>query len=445
MDKKVSTVVAVVVIVAVIVAAAVVVMYSNNNHGGAYKIEGALMVYGNADGDYKIDNNDVKLIEDIIDGKKDFADYPYADATYDGKVNSDDVALTNKIIKGESCSVNVVSTHSIQDYVVSVKWPVKSAIATGSANMLLMYSYAHIEDNIHGICYTTSSPPNKALFPSFVNCTQIGTSTTKINMDLASQVQKDYGVTCMLLDRTASTLKNEEPLLVEMGIDVVRLNAACVDAKSFQSQLLMIGFLFQTDTACREIADWTQKTMDEIQKKTSKLKDDEKYSVLTANAGYPRAWISGGNSDYKDVMIQAGANYALSDEKLAEISTYASGAYFNEGDTWIYDLDVDKFVAIRTGGWYSGDIDIVEMWENQFALLQQMDCYKEGNVYIIPGDAPIILRVVYTAALLYPDLFTMEWADKLNKEFMEKFYPVDINLEGKIFYITKEMVENTIA
>ncbi len=445
MDNKVIAVIVIVVLVAAGAAGALVLTKDKKDKGDAYTIAGALQVYGNADGDYKIDSSDVDIIEDIIDGKKTLADYPYADTNFDTKVNQDDVDLAKKIINKESCTVKVVSTHSVQNYVVDVHWPVTSAIATGSANMLLMYSYAHIEDNIHGICYTTTSPPNKALFPKFVDCTQIGTSTTKIDLDKAGQVQKEHGVTCMLLDRTASTLKTEEPKLVEMGIDVVRLNAACVEAKDFQTQLLMIGFLFQKDTECREIADWTQKVMDEIESKTSTLSADKKLTVLTANAGKPKAWISGGNSDYKDVMIHAGANYALSDSKLKEISTYASGAYFQEGDTWIYDLDVDKFVAIRTGGWYSGEINIVDMWENQYYLLGEMKCYKDGNCYIIPGDAPIVIRVVYTAALLYPDLFSTEWADDLNKEFMEKFYPVDIDLEGKIFYITDKMYKDAKA
>ena len=441
MDNKVIAVIAVVVLVAAGAAAAVVLMNGDKGSKDAYTISGALQAYGNADGDYKIDNKDVTVIEDIIKGNKTLADYPYADANHDGNVNQDDVDLTKKIINKESCTVYVVSTHSIENYVVSVKWPVTSAIANGSANMLLMYSYAHIEDNIHGICYSSSSPPNSALFPKFVGMTQIGTSTTKINLDDATNVQKEHNVTLMLCDRTASTLKTEEPKLVELGIDVVRLNAACVEAKDFQSQLLMLGFLFQKDTECREIADWTQKVMDQIDEKVKTIPEDKKLSVLTANAGKPKAWISGGNSDYKDVMIHAGANYALSDAKLSEISTYASGAYFQEGDTWIYDLDVDKFVAIRTGGWYSGTINIVDMWENQFYLLGEMEAYKEGNVYIISGDAPIILRVVYTAAMLYPDLFSIEWANGLNKEFMEKFYPVSIDLTGKTFYIDKAMYD----
>ena len=445
MDNKVIVVIAVVVLVAAGAAGAFVLTKDKKDKGEAYTIAGALQVYGNADGDYKIDNSDVTIIEDVVGGKKTLADYPYADTNYDGNVTQDDVDLAKKIINKESCTVKVVSTHSVENYVVGVNWPVTSAIATGSANMLLMYSYAHIEDNIHGICYKSSSPPNKALFPKFVNCTQIGTSTTKIDLDKVAAVQKEHKVTCMLLDRTASTLQDEEPKLVGAGIDVVRLNAACVEAKDFQTQLLMIGFLFQKETECREIADWTQKVMDEIATKTSTISDDKKLSVLTANAGKPKAWISGGNSDYKDVMIHAGADYALSDAKLKEISTYASGAYFEEGDSWIYNLDVDKFVAIRTGGWYSGEVNIVDMWEDQYYLLKEMKCYKEGNCYIIPGDAPIVLRVVYTAAMLYPDLFSTEWADGLNKEFMEKFYPVEINLDGKFFFINDKMYKDAKA
>ena len=91
MDKKLFAVVAVV----IVVAAACVVVFatgSNDDDGPVLTGSGRLLVYGNADNNDYLDENDVKTIQNILEeGSWDKEKYPFADANHDGVVTSEDV------------------------------------------------------------------------------------------------------------------------------------------------------------------------------------------------------------------------------------------------------------------------------------------------------------------------------------------------------------------
>ena len=92
---------------------------------------------------------------------------------------------------------------------------------------------------------------------------------------------------------------------------------------------------------------------------------------------------------------------------------------------------------MRVDKWYSGTVNKVTLWEESVSIFDDTSAYANKKVYVMTGDAPITIRIAYAAAILYPDLFTMEWADGLNKEIFEKYYPVkDIDPSGKSFVIT---------
>lgn len=119
MDKKLTMIIAAVVVIIVIAAAAALVIGKNDSKekdGGDTEITygdytaktatetGNLWIYGNADNDYDLDQDDVKFIQDIIDGKKkwDKEANPYCDTNVDGIIDEQDVALLKKYINNES-------------------------------------------------------------------------------------------------------------------------------------------------------------------------------------------------------------------------------------------------------------------------------------------------------------------------------------------------------
>ena len=113
MDNKTMIIIAVVAVVAVAGVAAFVVM---NNGGNGGDSEGALVdkilkesecpskssrlwVYGNANEDDKLNDDDLTYLQGIIDGKNKTT--VLADANADGKVNSDDIDFLKKLINAD--------------------------------------------------------------------------------------------------------------------------------------------------------------------------------------------------------------------------------------------------------------------------------------------------------------------------------------------------------
>ena len=438
MDKT-KLIAVVVVIIIVVAAAAIVLTRGGSDSGDDANIDAELRVFGNADGNYTIDRNDLSIINDIVAGNLDASDYPMADANYDGAITQADADLVQSIINGEPCTVYHYNTCTTGDYVVDTKWPVKSALATGASNMLWIMTMAGMDGMVHGITYSASSSPDPTICPEFSKMESIGGSSTKLPVDNASSYISKYDVTAVVADKTASTVDKGtvEVQYESMGVDVIRVNPAAVDVDEFCSEMFLLGFLFQTEDYCIDVAQWWTNLQDEID---SKLEGVDKRTVITCNGSVSngRIWISAGTSDYVDVVKAAGGIYALGDEVLTD---YTSGVYFNENDTWLYQYDIDCIVSIKTNDWYSGTVDNDEKYETSLGIFSNTQAYQNGDAKVIVGDAPIPIRVAYAAVALYPEVFTEEWADQVHQEFFGKFLPdVDLDWDNLYFMIDQSML-----
>ena len=76
--------------VIIVVVAACAVLVSNNDDKESAEIKASLMVRGNADGNYKIDQEDMAILDSIIAGDKELKDYPLADIDGSGEVDDKD-------------------------------------------------------------------------------------------------------------------------------------------------------------------------------------------------------------------------------------------------------------------------------------------------------------------------------------------------------------------
>jgi ABC-type Fe3+-hydroxamate transport system substrate-binding protein len=349
-------------------------------------------------------------------------------------VTKADADLVQKILNKENCTVYNVNTRDTGDYVVSTKWPIKSTLATGSANMLLFLTMAGVKDMVHGISYSPSSTPDPTLFPTFSAMPSLSTSSTKMSIEAATPIITQYNVTALISEKTASTIDNEQQF-EDMGVDVVRVAPALVNANESASQLLLIGFLFGTETQAMQVAEWQTNLQKYID---SKLEGVTKVTAITSNGNGARgAWISAGTSDYKDVMLAAGASYGIGDTRPNE---YASGDYFGSGDTWLYNYNFDYVISIRTTGWYSGTVNITEKYNESMQYLIHTQAYENGKAYVVVGDGPIPIRIAYCAAVMYPEVFSVDWANGVNQEFFEKYYDGQVDFTNLFFVISPDMV-----
>ena len=156
MDKKMIGVIAVVAIL-LVSAVSVYMLTSDDDNGTPTGLDDAeLQVFGNINGDRFIDSKDQSLIEQLIDDGSTATEYPMADANQDGVLDSKDVDVVKSIINGEKTTVWHINQHdadgsgTIDSIVVSTKFPITSAIATGNGNMLTLLYSLGIYDQIKG-------------------------------------------------------------------------------------------------------------------------------------------------------------------------------------------------------------------------------------------------------------------------------------------------------
>lgn len=454
-----------VVVILVIAAASVggYMVLKKDKKDSGMEIEAALEVYGNADNDYKIDSGDVSIIKKVMNGDEgyDLSKYPLADANNDAKVTQEDIDLVNKIINGEKTTVWVIS-HTTDtsvpngEYAVTVNWPVTKCVANGAANALIIYEMIGLRENIVGINYSSGSPPDPVVYKHYFDMPSLGPSTMYLNeTDLSNAVTDNPGTTLVVtadnkgyLDGTKGV--SETYIRETMKLDVVRIEHAAVDPDEYSSALLMLGFLFQKDTKAQEAAEWTTQIFKEVTEKTS----GTTAKVRVAATSYYN-YLSARNSDYADVVVQAGGTYVIPSSKTSSVYFENSGTHVADPDILKPENQPDVIIALRTSAflgkaadgasWY-GDTSkwSVSSMQSQLKHFEVFDCYGEGKekVYTISGDCPIVARVLYSAALLYPDLVSMEFANEKHQEFVDMFLGGSYKVADCHFVLTQKDIND---
>ena len=150
MDKKILALIAIIAVVAI--AAAALLLLNSGNGGDKDKtvdMDTRLYIYGNANNDDYLNNDDVSTLESIISsGSWNKAKNPYADANQDGKIDKSDVDVVKKFIKGEEARMYYLSSEWGVKY---INFPLsKDKIAVTLDYGLVVCSILDIYDGVKG-------------------------------------------------------------------------------------------------------------------------------------------------------------------------------------------------------------------------------------------------------------------------------------------------------
>lgn len=422
--------IAVIAVILVLVVAAIAVVVSNDDddsNDGKLSMKAGLPVYGNADGDYTIDANDLSIVQKILNKEEGYTleAYPYADTDYDGVVTQNDVDLLNKILNKESCTVY----HGMNDgksgwKVVDTKWPIEKAATSANPQLLMLEKMAGIiEDHIVGVTFSKDYGVDPYLYPTLQGMESLGATHSVFDEELVSECKSKKGITAIF---ASSNLKNADTI-EGMGVDVIRMDQMTADIDRFVSQILLLGFLFEENNQAVEIGKWSEDLYAEMNTKLSTLKDDEKVTAVL-NVGQTGSLVYKG-SNYVSVLLQAGALYP------PELDVSSSP----EMGDWIYNMKFDKIMCMRNStegnSWYGGNPDYERYFEAVHNTLSLTDAYKNGEVYVIGLDMPLPIRIAYFSQALYPELYGEGWADGVHQDFIDRFFEEDFDVSQLDFLL----------
>jgi len=431
MASKTTMIVAVAVVAIIVVAAAAVFFMGGGNNDKRLDIESALPVYGNANEDYIIDQKDIDLIQEIIDGKKSLSSYPLADANCDSKVDSADIDKVKSIIDKTATTVWHINQIDSAKTPTESKWPIKAAVGFATMNIAVYYKMLGIEDRIKAVAFSNAAPPDYDLIPGLKNAARGSTSSTSFEYEEASKYVTSDGVTAIVTSVNSTYLKNWQDF-EDHNIDVIRIDATGVKVNSFLSSVLLLSFMFDTldDGKAYKICEFSEGVMKDVTEKAKTIT-----TPVVAIACNTAGTLTSPTSDYTLLLKEAGA-------KLIDDSRYTGSVNMkNDSGAWIYEVQLDKMIGVRVGSalggsWYMGTIT-QEKLNEMYDYLKLLNCYKNNDCYCISGELPIPLRLAYAAEALYPDIYGQGYADKYHQQFCDMLWPDDGWDISKLTFIYK--------
>lgn len=276
-----NKIMAVFVVLILAVSAGAVYGLSKDNKNDDSGYNHRTMVFGNANGDDKLDESDIDTLNMIIsEGIEDWEeDYPFADANQDGVIDQKDIDVVNKYLNDEPTRLYYVNAF---DRVTWVNFPLGDKIGVETASIeflpiLGLYDKLYATDS----GYTITTYPDK--YPNAQDKVIIGSQKSFT----VEQVMKSGVETLFMYPVHGDYFwdKAEESGLA----DTVSVIVLDTQGDRAVGDVLMLGIFFKVQERAKLYADW----YDEIVSKLSIIGDTVEKKEVNVINGWPVGFTKG--------------------------------------------------------------------------------------------------------------------------------------------------------
>lgn len=405
------------------------------NHNLATPSETLLRVYGNANCDAYINDDDITTLENILKGSADQTFY--SDVNYDGYLGYDDVEYLKVLMSGGETRA------FYQNYAYETK---SVAVPIGKAIVIyyqVLEAVALLDGNIDR-CLASDDYTcvNKASqFPGIEKVINLGNKSDITAEDLMSV----KGTKTIITGSAKYHILPETEAQLTKDYDVVRL---CNGASGFEIvwHVVTLGFLLGSDGGY-DYLDFYNELKDLVEGRTASLTDDEKNNGLSvyfdSNTKYK---IHDENSGSYEVLEVAGAN------NLAKgfYEKYNTLYYYPEDAEFIYAMEqssgLDTFVFTKSSTIIgSNKADFQKNFYDYMydSGLYKLKSFQDGKAiaicYNLTNSTPLMLGFLVESALMYPDLYKDVNISNYLQRFYDKFTLMDFDVnKDAYFYCTSQ-------
>ncbi|MEM2098597.1 MAG: ABC transporter substrate-binding protein [Candidatus Bathyarchaeia archaeon] len=394
-----------------------------------------LEVYGNANMDDAVDQNDITYTLNIINGIA--ATTRFADANNDGKIDQADVDQINHIIAGTARYILLLDGNG---QLINVSLP-KNRIVVEYIQNAELIRILGLESKVVGVDYCVNMLKS-LYFPEYasqiVSVGQMYTPDYEAVLNLAPDI---------LLTFSSATSEKASKL---PGVDVVFLglyypNVTNPEDSRFLQGVLKAGYIFNKVTEARNYANWLLNLTKTISSRTSVL--TEKPRVFMTNYPYDASTTVTAYATIDTLgqvcILAGGGNIA------SVLSGYPNASSFKVDSEWIIQQDPEYIFLHTVRYTFSGvmradpaqglDVDdptSIRNCLNTYLARPEfagVSAFKNGKVYIIAGDFRNnamggVLGAVYLAKILHPTLFVDLNPEAIHQEYITRFLRLNYNL-----------------
>lgn len=377
-------------------------------------------MYGDANNDKHIDQQDIDYVEGIIKGTNERTEL--SDANYDGKIDEADTLQIKQIINGSQTELTLLD---MDGRPVTIPQPVDRVLGIGFGFIEETVFALEVEDKLVGTA-GARSPAIRYLIPELDNLPDAGSPSKSINYETIAAANPD-----LVIVRKSVYFQEQADKAVEiiekLDIPVVVLKDPnhfhASDITMIYQEIGLLGRIFNKTESAQELIDEMDKSVTSITERTKDIEED-KPKVLFCGLGSSSTRNDGG------VVVVWAKECASTFADLLNIKSAYEGTGRNIlSAEHVLNINPDVIILETSGGGWN----ISQLYEEEYYTnIQEVKAIQENRVYSIgklthSGDIQLELPIMLMieAKGTYPERFS----DINASEWIENYYTsiYDIN------------------
>jgi len=407
---------------AIVVAGCAVPFLLKDSKQGA-PIEMELQIYGNANGDWKIDSNDADYLRGIMSGEKSVT--KYADANRDGVIDQKDIDQVNALADNSAEYIWLVDGYGRD---IKVNRDIKRVACEMFGNIEMMLILG-LKDKIVAVDKPAYELVNFYFGSDASRIVNLGPMPSP-NFEFLEEQNLDVLLTFNWTSLEVKTEKLPDVDVIYLGMYAP--NAVEPENSTYVQGVLKAGYIFGVEKRAEEYIRWYLDTRNKIVDVTSQIPDSEKKRVLMTGVNQFRSgaapttnWTVATSIDAMGQACILAGGYSIGKDVLTP-EMYAGGP---TKSTWSVGVNPEKIAVTKIDYVfsmpsrisYSGSVnteaplsgytvtDPTTMKAFQ-ELAQSHELIEDAKVYIFDQNfreagTGALLLAAYMAKVLYPDKF----------------------------------------
>jgi len=373
-----------------------------------------LGIFGNANMDDTIDEEDIAYVEGIIEGTNEETEL--ADANYDGVIDEDDIAQIEQIVVGEEKELTIRDSVG---RIVTVNMPINSVITFNKEQVETMRSIKST-DKIVGVGTYVIEDEFLADFVDYPNVGSMADpnyeTLLKLDPEIVFLYATFYTTQCEAIQDKLNDL--------DPDIEIIRIDL--FKPESYTDETNKLGYLLGRTDESKDFIHFYESWMNSISEKLDKIPQEERPLVYFENR--KSYYCAGNGSGHQQKIELAGGRNIFSDRE----------GYFDVDPEAVVERNPE--VIIRTEANVNGysnrdETELRNVKEDIVSRPELADviAVKNDDVYVInnqiEGGVKHFIGIGYMAKWLYPDIFEDFNPQAIHQEYLTRFQGLDYDLD----------------
>lgn len=383
-----------------------------------------LQIFGNANMDDVIDEQDLDAVEAMIGGAE-AAQTELSDADRDGDLDEDDIDLIGRIIRGDPANVTLIDSVG---RVVTVKTPVKRIVPLHMRHATAVIVLGG-EDAIVGVGSTVLE--RDLLFSNFRDRPSVGFHREP-DPEAIMELEPDLVIT---FTQTGPQDQLDDKLPPETAL--VRFDFSMIE--TLKGEMMALGYLIGGREALMDYEEWHDRYTGTVLERVSEIPEEDRVRVFMERESPDKEasvrWAYASDTGYTDLCDVAGG------VNIAKAKIDYNGDVESE---WVMEENPEVIIGLSYSGGYKAEDDtLLGAYRDGIMSapgFELVDAVKNERVHVISGDFALgpqmTIGSVVVAKWLYPELFRDLDPEAIHQEFLRDFMGVDYDLaeQGAFVY-----------